>query len=153
MSYLHCTTCRCAYNVTATPACPSCGIRAGAPTDPTAAVVAAAEQLARAIARATPVELAKAQAELAMREAVRPLPAPHALPHIGSSLMRAVRTALAPAPAPADSVVTGRAQTALLTTAVLALLTRVPRRPELRAWAATHVLPRMSAAKALLARN
>ncbi|MDX2088568.1 MAG: hypothetical protein SFX73_12005 [Kofleriaceae bacterium] len=118
--------------MTTTPACPSCGVRAGAPTDPIADVVAAAEQLARAIARATPVELAKAQAELAVREAVRPVPTPKALPHIGSSLMRAVRTALASAPVPVDAVVTGRAQTALLTTAVLALLTRVQR----RAWAA-----------------
>ncbi len=149
MSYLHCPTCQCAYNVAKQAACPACGIRAGAPLDPSEAVVAAAEQLARAVARATPVQLAAAQAELAMREAVKALPAPSALPAAATSILRAVRHAIAP-PAVSPHVVSGHAQKALLTTVVLALLTRLPRP---RAWAETHVLPRMQAARALLARN
>jgi hypothetical protein len=150
MSYLHCPTCQCAYNVAKQAACPACGVRAGAPTDPTADVVAAAEQLARAVARATPVQLASAQAELAMRDAQKALPTPSALPAAATSILRAVRAALAPPPAVSPHVVSGHAQKALLTTVVLALLTRLPRP---RAWAETHVLPRMQAARALLARN
>lgn len=150
MSYLHCPTCQCAYNVAKLAACPTCGVRAGAPTDPTEDVVAAAEQLARAVARATPVQLAAAQAELAMRDAVKALPAPSALPAAATSILRAVRNAIAPAPATSPHVVSGHAHKALLTTVVLALLTRLPRP---RAWAETHVLPRMEAARALLARN
>lgn len=156
MSYLHCPTCRCAYNVAVKPACPTCGVRAGAPIDAIDDVVAAAEQLARAVARATPVQLAKAQAELAARDAGRALPAPGALPTTAPSLLRAVRAALAPAPPiPRDNpVVSGRAQQALLTSVVLAVLTRLPsRRPSVRAWASAHVVPRVNAARALLART
>ncbi|MBA3456811.1 MAG: hypothetical protein H0T42_27225, partial [Deltaproteobacteria bacterium] len=98
MSYLHCPTCQCAYNVANQAACPRCGVRAGAPLDPTEDVIAAAEQLARAVGRATPVQLAQAQAELAMRDANRALPAPDALRTTAPSLLRAVRAALAPAP-------------------------------------------------------
>ncbi len=141
MSYLHCPTCQCAYNVAKQAACPTCGVSAGAPSDPTDAVVAAAEQLARAVARATPIELARAQAELAMRDASRALPAPAALPTTAPSILRAIRAALAPTLAESPHVVTGRAQQALLTTVVLALLTRIPRpRPAVRAWAAARSL-------------
>lgn len=146
MSYLHCPSCQCAYNVAKQAACPTCGVRAGAPTDPTEDVIAAAEQLARAVARATPVQLATAQAELAMRDAQKALPAPSMLPAAASSILRAVRAALAPPPAASPHVVSGHAQKALLTTVVIALLTRLPRP---RAWAETHVLPR---SKRLLAR-
>jgi hypothetical protein len=119
--------------------------------DPTEDVIAAAEQLARAVGRATPVQLAQAQAELAMRDAQKALPAPGALPTTAPSLLRAVRAALAPPP-PREPNVTG--QTALLTSVVIALLTRLPKkRPSVRAWATAHVLPRMNAARALLARN
>ena len=162
MSYLHCPTCQCAYNVANQAACPRCGVRAGAPLDPAEDVIAAAEQLARAVGRATPVQLAQAQAELAMRDANRALPAPDALRMTAPSLLRAVRAALAPPPAASNDspVVSGRAQQALLTTVVLALLTRLPRPPRpdriyspVRAWATAHVLPRVNAARALLARN
>jgi hypothetical protein len=156
MSYLHCPTCQCAYNVARQAACPTCGISAGVPADPTEAVVAAAEQLARAVARATPVQLAQAQAELAMRDATKALPAPSAIPTAAPSILRAIRAALAPPP-PAQSsphVVTGKAQQALLTGVVIALLTRIPRpKTGVRAWATAHVLPRMAGVRALLARN
>jgi hypothetical protein len=173
MSYLHCPTCQCAYNVAKQAACPTCGITAGVPAHPTEAVVAAAEQLARAVSRATPIQLAQAQAELAMRDATKALPAPSAIPTTAPSILRAVRAALAP-PRAAETphVVTGKAQQALLTGVVIALLTRIPRPSKawlgqaaqqrealrrsttgVRAWATAHVLPRMQAARALLARN
>jgi len=93
-----------------------------------AAVVAAAEQLATAVARANPQQLAAAQAELAMRDAQKALPAPGAIATAPTSILRAVRAAIAPPPpAPAPHVVTGgRAHTALLTGVVIALLTRIP---------------------------
>lgn len=138
MDYLHCPTCRCAYNVANQAACPTCGIRIGAPADPIDDVVASAEQLARAVARATPAQLVKAQAALAMRDATRALPAPSAIASTSTSILRAIRTALAP-PAPAPHVVTGRAQQALLTTVVIALLTRVPKLARL----ARHQLPQL----------
>jgi hypothetical protein len=154
MSYLHCPTCRRAYNVATHAACPSCGARAGSPADPTDDVVAAAEQLARAVSRATPAELARAEAELASRASQLALPAPGALPAPAPSFVRAVRAALAPPPPPPEPNVTGRAQHALLTTVVLALLTRLPRaRPSVRAWATSQLWPRVRAARALLARN
>lgn len=150
MSYLHCPTCHRAYNVANQVACPSCGVRAGSPADPTDDVVAAAEQLARAVARATPSQLAVAEAELTLRSEQLALPAPGALPSPAPSLLRAVRAALAPPPPPTNV----RANQALLTTVVLAVLTRLPRpRPSMVAWANTHLLPRMQKARALLARN
>lgn len=127
VSYLHCPTCRCAYNIAIAPACPACGIRAGAPADPTEAVVAAAEQLAKAVAAASPQQLAQAQAQLAMKDAQKALPAPSAISLAPTSILRAVRAALAPPP-PAPHVVTGgRAHTALLTGVVIAMLTRIPK--------------------------
>jgi len=144
VSYLHCPTCRCAYNVATQPACPRCGVRAGTPADPAQDVVTAAEQLARAMARATPAQLAAAEVSLDARAAQRALPAAndHGVP--APSLLRAVRTALA---TPTSVVPQGsRGHQALLTTVVLALLTRIAAPPRSRrAWAASQ-------ARALLAR-
>jgi len=148
MSYLHCPTCRCAYNVAIRAVCPSCGVQPGTPQDPTEDVIAAAEQLARAIARATPTELAAAEATLDTRSQLA-LPAvgasgsglsqmpwlahgtPRAAHHPAApSILRAVRVALAPA---SPAVPTGsRAYQALLTTVVLALLTRLAPPPRSR---------------------
>jgi hypothetical protein len=132
MSYLHCPTCRCAYNVAIRAVCPSCGVQPGTPQDPTEDVVAAAEQLARALARATPTELAAAEATLDARTSQFALPAAgaSATPAAPPSILRAVRAALAPASpvVPAGS----RAYQALLTTVVLALLTRLAPPPKSR---------------------
>lgn len=131
MSYLHCPSCRCAYNVATQPACPSCGVRAGTPADPTDDVVAAAEQLARAIARATPDQLAAAEVTLHTRSARLALPAANdATP--APSILRAVRAALAPAPEPSVVPAGSRAHQALLTTVVIALLTRLAPPPRSR---------------------
>lgn len=100
MSYLHCPTCACAYNLTREPACPRCGLKAGTPADPTEDILSAVEQLARAMARATPVELLQAQTILDARDAQLALPAPGAHFAPSPQLLRAVRAALDPAPEP-----------------------------------------------------
>ena len=98
MSYLHCPTCKRAYNVTVDPICPSCPVPATL-VDPTDDIVAAAEQLARAMARATPQERSAAMQRMDQLA----LPAPGAKPvtfHGGT--IRAIRDALQPvAPPPA----------------------------------------------------
>lgn len=152
MSYLHCPTCRRAYNLAVEPACPSCGVRPGAPpADPVDDVVAAAEQLARAVARATPDELTAAEQRLDARSA-QPLlgdgmASAMARGQPASSIamsaraggqsavaaaplyLRAVRAALSPrAPDPT-------AQQALLTTVALALLARLAAPPRPLRWA------------------
>jgi hypothetical protein len=55
MSYLHCPTCKCAYNIAQSALCPNCPVPMSE-VDPTEDIVAAAEQLARALARATPAQ-------------------------------------------------------------------------------------------------
>jgi len=100
VSYLHCPTCACAYNVAREPACPRCGIRAGTPADPTDDIISAVEQLARAMARATPIELVAAQSILDRRDAQLALPAPGQPAAPSPQLLRAVRAALEPAEAP-----------------------------------------------------
>ena len=55
MSYLHCPTCKRAYNIAIDPMCPHCPVPVSE-VDPTEDIIAAAEQLARAMARATPSE-------------------------------------------------------------------------------------------------
>jgi hypothetical protein len=156
VSYLHCPACQRAYNVAREPACPSCGIRpGGSPTDD---VVRAAEQLARAIGRAAPAELAAAEATLETRSARLALPASTADGSLGSpasaasaapSILRAVRAALFPAPAAPPP--TGAHQ-ALLATVVLALLTRVAPQRSLPLRAARSVTTWSNRARALLSR-
>ena len=94
MSYLHCPTCACAYNITREPACPRCGIRAGTPADPTDDVIHAVEELARAMARATPIELVAAGRMLDWRAKQLALPAPGKPTGPSPQLLRAVRGAL-----------------------------------------------------------
>jgi hypothetical protein len=94
VSYLHCPTCACAYNVAREPACPRCGIRPGTPAAPSDGIVAAVEQLARAMARATPIEIITAQSLLDTRSSQLALPAPNHPPSPSPQLLRAVRAAL-----------------------------------------------------------
>jgi len=111
MSYLHCPTCRRAYNVGRVSACPHCGIRPGAPEDPVDDVVGSASQLAQAIARATPAQLAEARARLARRAITNGDLPPSVLTMVG---------------APAGVATTPRrGHEALLATVVIALLARI----------------------------
>jgi hypothetical protein len=144
MSYLHCPTCRNAYNVSQQPACPRCGLRPGAPADPTDDVVAAADQLARAIARATPAEIAAAEAVLDARASQLALPAGDALSATAAppSVLKAVRAALSPEPPPPEPERRGYTQMfSAVAVAVLAKITaprprRLPPRVEsMRSWA------------------
>lgn len=129
MSYLHCPTCKCAYNMATSPSCPACGIRPGAaPLGPVEAIVDAAEQLATAMKRANPMQLAKARAELVAR-----------------GLVKAVRAALpSPPPEPPRAIepVVPRSQQALLATVVIAMLTKLPRPSFARPIAAARALLR-----------
>jgi hypothetical protein len=94
MSYLHCPTCKRAFNIAATATCPSCPVPATL-VDPTEDIVAAAEGLARAMARATPDER-----DLAMSRMDRlALPAPGANPvTFHGAMLRSIREALDPEP-------------------------------------------------------
>lgn len=102
MSFVHCPDCQRAYNLVGSPACPHCGVRAGAPADPTEDIIVAADQLARAVARATPAQLAAAELTLLTRSTRLALPAPGRSAETSAppSMLRAVRMALLPAPEP-----------------------------------------------------
>ena len=99
MSYLHCPTCMRAYNLAVQATCPYCPVAATL-VDPTEDIVHAAEQLARAMARATAAERSAA----AQRMDRLALPAPgdesgrHRAPVI--SQIRAVLEPLPVAPPP-----------------------------------------------------
>lgn len=63
MSYLHCPTCKRAYNIAVSAQCPACPVPAQV-VDPAEDILVAAEQLARAMARATPDERADAMVRI-----------------------------------------------------------------------------------------
>jgi len=112
-----------AYNLVGSPACPHCGVRAGAPEDPTDDIIVAADQLARAVARASPAQLAAAEIKLLTRSTQLALPSPDR-PDFSAppSMLRAVRSALLlPAPEPEP-----RRKRDRLAAAATALLSRLP---------------------------
>jgi hypothetical protein len=92
MSYLHCPTCKCAYNIAVSALCPNCPVPA-TEVDPTEDIVAAAEQLARAMARATPSERKAATSRMDQLA----LPAPGAKPvTFHGAMLRSIRDAIDP---------------------------------------------------------
>jgi hypothetical protein len=96
MNYLHCPSCKRAYNLAVSSACPSCPVPATL-VDPAEDILAAAEQLARAMARATPDERDDAMARMDRLA----LPAPDARPvTFHGATLRTIRQALAPESAP-----------------------------------------------------
>jgi hypothetical protein len=78
MSYVHCSACNRAYNLAIQPICPHCPVVATV-VDPADDIVAAADQLARALARATPAQRAAA-AERMDQLALLPVAPPPPLP-------------------------------------------------------------------------
>jgi hypothetical protein len=76
MSYLHCPTCSHAFNLAVTSQCPVCPVPATL-VDPTDDIVAAAEALARAMARATPAQRDAAAAQMGTPPPVTTIVAPH----------------------------------------------------------------------------
>jgi hypothetical protein len=96
MSYLHCPTCKCAYNIAQSTLCPNCPVPMSE-VDPTEDIVAAAEQLARAMARATPSERKAATSRMDQLA----LPAPGAKPvTFHGGMLRSIRNALEPVAPP-----------------------------------------------------
>lgn len=96
MSYLHCPACKCAYNIATHATCPTCPVVATV-VDPAEDIVAATEQLARAMARATPDERADAMGRMDRLA----LPAPGAKPvTFHGAMVRSIREALDPPPPP-----------------------------------------------------
>ena len=96
MSYLHCPTCKCAYNVALSTLCPNCPVPMSE-VDPTEDIVAAAEQLARAMARATPSERKAATSRMDQLA----LPAPGAKPvTFHGGMLQSIRNALEPVAPP-----------------------------------------------------
>jgi hypothetical protein len=90
MSYLHCPTCKRAFNIATSPTCPSCPVAAEL-VDAADDIVTATEQLARAMARATPDERAQAMARMDRLA----LPAPGAKPTtFHGAMVRTIREAL-----------------------------------------------------------
>jgi hypothetical protein len=122
MSYLHCPACQRAYNLAVQSTCPHCPVPATV-VDASEDIVAAAELLARAMARATPAERTSAAARLDRLA----LPAPGAAPGLftPTTVLRQIRVALAPTPEP-------HTPRPLLATIAVAVLARLEARPRLR---------------------
>jgi hypothetical protein len=96
MSYLHCPTCKRAFNLATSATCPSCPVAATL-VDPAEDIVSATEQLARAMARATPDERTEAMGRMDRLA----LPAPGAKPvTFHGAMIKSIRDALDPQPAP-----------------------------------------------------
>jgi hypothetical protein len=96
MSYLHCQSCKRDYNIAVDRSCPSFPVPATL-VDPAEDIVAATEQLARAMARATPDEREDAMGRMDRLA----LPAPGAKPvTFHGAMVRSIREALDPPPAP-----------------------------------------------------
>ena len=88
MSYLHCPQCSHAYNLAVTQQCPCCPVPATL-VDPEEDIVAAADALARAMARATPAERTAAASRIQHLAPVpKPVPAQGSGP-IGSVVAKA----------------------------------------------------------------
>jgi len=96
MSYLHCPTCKCAYNIALSALCPNCPVPTSE-VDPAEDIVAAAERLAHAMARATPSERKQATARMDQLA----LPAPGAKPvTFHGAMLRSIREVIEPAAPP-----------------------------------------------------
>ena len=124
MSYLHCPTCQRAYNLAVQPTCPYCPVTATV-VDAGEDIVAAAELLARAMARATPAERTTAAARL--ERLALPAPGAAPAPFAPQAVLRQIRATLVPQPPPVAP-----APRPLLATLALAVLTRLESRPRLR---------------------
>lgn len=92
MSYLHCPTCKRAYNIAVSAQCPACPVPAQV-VDPAEDILVAAEQLARAMARATPDERDDAMGRMDRLA----LPEPGAKPvTFHGAMLKSIREALDP---------------------------------------------------------
>ncbi|MEP6865582.1 MAG: hypothetical protein ABJE66_33490 [Deltaproteobacteria bacterium] len=97
MSYLHCPQCSHAYNLAVTQQCPCCPVPATL-VDPEEDIVAAADALARAMARATPAERTAAASRIQHVTVIGPVPRP--VPAIGSGDVRSASIVAKAPPSP-----------------------------------------------------
>jgi hypothetical protein len=118
MSYLHCPTCKRAFNLAVQATCPYCPVQASV-VDPTEDIVVAAEQLARAMARATPAERGLAAAR--MDRLALPAPGDESARN-RAPVFRQIRDVLEPPQVQAPA-----AKPALLSTIVVAVEQRLER--------------------------
>ena len=96
MSYLHCPTCKRAYNIAISTQCPNCPVPVQL-VDAAEDIVVAAEALARAMARATPDERDDAMGRMDRLA----LPAPGAKPvTFHGAMLRTIREAVGPTQLP-----------------------------------------------------
>ena len=126
MSYTHCPTCHRAFNLATSSSCPVCPVHA-TPVDATEDIVAAAEQLARAMARANERERLAAADRMARLALAAPgAPAREAE---AQRVLRSIRGTIAPpvATPPPPSTSTSFADVAL------AMFERFAARPRLAA--------------------
>jgi hypothetical protein len=96
VSYLHCPQCSHAYNLAVTQQCPCCPVPATL-VDPEEDIVAAADALARAMARATPAERTAAAARI---HHLVPTPAPRPVAAEGSGGVRSASVVAKAPPSP-----------------------------------------------------
>jgi hypothetical protein len=94
VSYLHCPQCSHAYNLAVTQQCPCCPVPATL-VDPEEDIVAAADALARAMARATPAERTAAAARI---HHLVPTPVPRPVAAEGSGPIGSVVAKAPPSP-------------------------------------------------------
>jgi hypothetical protein len=119
VSYLHCPTCKRAFNIAISTQCPNCPVPVQV-VDAAEDIVVAAEALARAMQRATPDERDDAMGRMDRLA----LPAPNAKPvTFQGAMLRSIREALDPPPAPQPK------PQHLVTTIAKALIERVVDHP------------------------
>jgi hypothetical protein len=127
MSYLHCPTCKRAFNLATSMSCPYCPVAATA-VDAAEDIVVAAEQLARAMGRASEAERTAA----ADRMARLALPAPGATTSataVSERVLRSIRASIAPPIADPSRHV----PPPMFASIAMAMITRLSSRPRLAA--------------------
>jgi hypothetical protein len=93
MNYLHCPTCKRAYNFEVQATCPWCPVAATV-VDPADDIVAAAQRLSEAMARATPAERTAAAVRIQHLQVFTPAPPPIAPPPPAHSIVVSIAMAL-----------------------------------------------------------
>ena len=93
MNYLHCPTCKRAYNLEVQATCPWCPVAATV-VDPAEDIVAAAQRLSEAMARATPAERTAAAVRIQHLQVFTPPPAPPVAQPVAQSLVVSIAMAI-----------------------------------------------------------
>src|SRR5438552_16787351 len=94
MNYLHCPACKRAYNLEVQATCPYCPVTATV-VDPAEDIVAAAQRLSEAMARATPAERTAAAVRIQHLQVFTPPPVPPVPQPVAQSLVVSIAIAIA----------------------------------------------------------